>query len=73
MARGAEKIIHKFLFFLVNFVGKFAQVFISKLFLGVLKMLSLSLVHLASLPGTVHTCKQEALSASLIRAICTNI
>ena len=55
----SEKIIHKFLFFLVDFVRKFAPVFILTFFLGVLKMLFLkgrSLVYLAPLPGIVHAC-----------------
>ena len=53
-----EKIIQKkFLFFLVDFVRKFAPVFCLRTFLrspedDVFK--SLSLAYLASLPGTVH-------------------
>ena len=61
----SEKLFHKFLFFLVDFVRKFAPVFfISKPFLEVLKMLSLkslSLVHLALYPGTVHACKESCI------------
>ena len=56
----SEKIIiHKFLFFLVDFVRKFAPVFCLETFFrspedDIFK--SLSLAYLASLPGTVHAC-----------------
>ena len=56
-----EKIIQKkFLFFLVDFVRKFAPVFCLRTFFrspedDVFK--SLSLAYLASLPGTVHSYK----------------
>ena len=54
----------KFLFFFVDFVRKFAPVFCLKTFLrspedDVFK--SLSLAYLASLPGTVHACKESCI------------
>ena len=60
----SEIIIHKFLFFLVDFVRKFAPVFHLKAFLRspeVALFKSLSLVYLASLPGTVHACKESCI------------
>ena len=54
----------KFLFFLVDFVRKFAPVFCLKTFLrspegDVSK--TLSLASLASRPGTVHACKESCI------------
>ena len=60
----SEKIIHTFLFFLVDFVRKIAPVFYLKTFLrspedAILK--SVSLAYLVSLPGTVHACKESCI------------
>ena len=60
----SEKVIHKFLFFLVDFVRKFAPGFYLKTFLrspedALLK--SVSLAYLVSLPGTVHACKESCI------------
>ena len=58
----SEKIIQKFLFFVVDFVRKFAPVFYLKTVLrspedALFK--KFSLVYFASLPGTVHVWKEQ--------------
>ena len=60
----SEKVIHKFLFFLVDFVRKFAPGFYLETFLrspedALLK--SVSLAYLVSRPGTVHACKESCI------------